>query len=191
MFRAETRHALRALTTLAQGDGSSLLAALAPATRVPAPMLAKVLHRLSQGGLVQGRPGRGGGYALARPATEIRIRDAVVLFEGPSFASSCLFGLPSCSEANPCPLHPYWGEIRGRMTQLLDDCTIGDLAAGTVPFRPVAIRGQRVNAGAGRPGPRQSAARVQRSSPRKSSAAIGRQSKAGRSGKARTARQLG
>jgi Rrf2 family iron-sulfur cluster assembly transcriptional regulator len=131
VFRTETRHALRALSALAHQETSSL-AVLSPAAGVPAPMLAKLLHRLSQADLVRGTPGPGGGYRLARPASEIPLREIVTLLEGPSFGASCLFGLPACSEENPCPLHLYWGEIRGRVFDLIDRHTVADLAAGVL-----------------------------------------------------------
>jgi Rrf2 family transcriptional regulator, iron-sulfur cluster assembly transcription factor len=143
VFRTETRHALRAMAALAQSVGQQMaLAALSPQTIVPGPMLAKVLHRLSQADMVVGRPGPGGGYRLAKPAEEIRLREVVAVFEGPSFGISCLFGLAACSEENPCPLHPYWGEIRGRMVDMLDGHTVADLGRGDLELPRTRPHGQ-------------------------------------------------
>jgi Rrf2 family transcriptional regulator, iron-sulfur cluster assembly transcription factor len=128
LFRVETQQALRALTVLAQLDAAIVLTDLSARSRVPGPMLAKVLHRLARHGVVKGQPGPGGGYRLARPADEIRLREVVTLIEGPEFGMSCLFGLPQCSEESPCPLHGLWGEIRGRILDVLDRQSLADLA---------------------------------------------------------------
>lgn len=128
MFRIETQQALRALTVLAQATDSLVLTDLARRCQVPAPMLAKVLHRLARNGVVKGQPGPGGGYRLARRAEEVRIREIVSFIEGPGFGMNCLFGLPHCSDEIPCPLHEFWAETRGRILEVLDKQTLADLA---------------------------------------------------------------
>jgi Rrf2 family transcriptional regulator, iron-sulfur cluster assembly transcription factor len=128
MFRTETQQALRALTALAQANTPLVLGNLASRSRVPSPMLAKVLHRLARHGLVKGQPGRGGGYRLARPAGSIRLIEVVTSVEGPSFGMNCLFGLPHCSDDSPCPMHELWGGIRGRILEGLDAQSLADLA---------------------------------------------------------------
>jgi Rrf2 family transcriptional regulator, iron-sulfur cluster assembly transcription factor len=135
MFRLETQYALRALTEMARGEGPSATAQLARDSRVSAPMLSKVLHQLSRSRLVVGRPGPGGGYRLARPAAEISLGDVVTALEGPAFASSCLFGLPNCSEHAPCPMHGAWAELREKIGEVLDQHSIEDLARGRVTLR--------------------------------------------------------
>jgi Rrf2 family transcriptional regulator, iron-sulfur cluster assembly transcription factor len=135
MFRLETQYALRALTAMAGPEGPPATALLARESRVPAPMLSKVLHRLARHGLVVGRPGPGGGYRLARPAGTISLHDVVTALEGPALASSCAFGLPSCSEQAPCPLHCAWKELREKVEGTLRRHSIEDLAQGRAPLR--------------------------------------------------------
>lgn len=130
MFRTETQHAIRALVALAKCGDRMLVRELSTASQVPPPMLAKVMHRLAQHGLVKGQPGPGGGYILALAAGDIRLRDVVALFEGPRFGTSCLFGLPECSDAAPCPLHGFWGGIRRQILAVLDSQDIAGLAGG-------------------------------------------------------------
>lgn len=141
MFRTDTRHALRALTALAAGNGPMPISTLSRQILTPAPMLAKVLHRLALLGFVHGRTGRGGGYRLARPARELRLAELVEAFEGPAFARSCLFGLPDCSAAHPCPLHGVWDPIRGRLLEVLESATVADLHRGLSAHGPPAPRG--------------------------------------------------
>ena len=44
----------------------------------------------------------------------------------------CIFGLPECNEANPCPLHGYWEQIRGIHGEMLARTTVADLGKVTV-----------------------------------------------------------
>jgi probable metal-binding protein len=69
------------------------------------PLVAKLLTLLSQSGLVLGSPGPGGGYALARPPSEITLWDIVRLFEKTDNTVTCPFGKDWCGNNDPCPLH--------------------------------------------------------------------------------------
>ena len=132
MFKTETQYALRATAELARGDGSLSIGQLAERSLAPGPMLAKVFYRLAQQGLVVGRPGPGGGYKLARPADEIKLAEIIKLTEGPDFGHYCLFGLPSCSDDEPCPLHEVWGPVRQNIFDMLDKYSVADLASGKI-----------------------------------------------------------
>lgn len=136
LFKADTQHALRALAFLARGGDKASTARLAREVGAPEPALAKVLQRLSQQGLVEGRPGPGGGYVLRRPAADVSLYEVVALFEGPGFGRACLFGLPHCSDEDPCPLHAEWKQIRARLMDLLERQTLASLAAGAVTLGP-------------------------------------------------------
>jgi len=129
MFKTETQYALRATAALAAEGAPLSVVQLAERVQAPAPMLAKVFYRLAQQGFVVGRPGPGGGYKLARPAGEIRLSEIVDLTEGPDFARFCLFGLPSCSDDDPCPLHSVWGPVRQHIFDMIERYTVADLAA--------------------------------------------------------------
>ncbi len=132
MFKAETRYALHTVTLLAQAEGLTSTASLAERMELSSAMAAKVLHQLALAGLVQGRPGPGGGYRLARPAGAITLMEVVAVGEGPDWGMHCLLGLPQCDDAHPCALHRSWGAMRDRIRQMLEHYTVADLAAGEV-----------------------------------------------------------
>lgn len=136
LFKADTQHALRALAVLARGGGKLSTARLAEQVGAPEPALAKVMQRLSQHGLVEGRPGPGGGYALRRPAASVTLHELVTLFEGPNFGRACIFGLAQCCADAPCPLHEEWKQILERLLALLERQTLATLAAGAVTLEP-------------------------------------------------------
>ena len=55
--------------------------AIAQAAGVPAPFLSKVLGRLVDRGLLRSRRGRGGGFVLGRPASDITLADVALALE--------------------------------------------------------------------------------------------------------------
>ena len=81
--------------------------------KVPGFYLSKILRRLVSSGLLHGTKGHGGGFVLARPASEVRFIDVLEAIEGVSAPPSCVFGLDACDNANPCVLHHRWKELRG------------------------------------------------------------------------------
>jgi Rrf2 family protein len=54
---------------------------IADAAGVPAPFLSKVLGRLVDRGLLRSRRGRGGGFVLGRPASEITLADIALALD--------------------------------------------------------------------------------------------------------------
>jgi Rrf2 family transcriptional regulator, iron-sulfur cluster assembly transcription factor len=50
---------------------------------IPSRYLEQIFQRLRRARIVQGKRGPGGGYKLARPASEITLRDVVEAVEGP------------------------------------------------------------------------------------------------------------
>jgi len=70
MFKTETRYALHAVTVLARAEGLVPNAALAKQLSLSLPMVAKILNRLVQAGLVSSRPPpRSGSSSRADPST--------------------------------------------------------------------------------------------------------------------------
>jgi Rrf2 family protein len=137
VFKTETKYALRAAAALVNAGEPLSISELAERTQAPAPMLAKVLYRLSRHRIVVGRPGPGGGYVLAKPAEEVRLSTLVELTEGSDFGLACLFGLPQCSDENPCPLHPVWGRLRQGLFDMIENHTVADLAGAKImPGKP-------------------------------------------------------
>ncbi len=132
VFKIETRYTLHATAVLARRSGLVPNSVLAEQLEVSLPMVAKVLNRLVRGGLVESRPGPGGGYCLAKPAAEILLMDVVVVGEGPDWGQRCLLGLPDCNDDKPCAMHDVWGRLRGRIYDMLNKHTVADMAAGEV-----------------------------------------------------------
>ncbi|MCA9312434.1 MAG: Rrf2 family transcriptional regulator, partial [Phycisphaerales bacterium] len=87
------------------------------------PFVAKILTMLSQAGLVNGSPGPGGGYALARHPSEIELREVAQLFEREDDNRNCPFGGGECGVGEPCPLHAKLIDIQDAVGELLHGTT--------------------------------------------------------------------
>lgn len=74
-------------------------------------LIAKILTRLSQAGLVIGTPGPTGGYRLSRPAAHISLLDVVRVFEDVESRVMCPFGPKWCGHGPHCPLHDKFIEM--------------------------------------------------------------------------------
>jgi len=107
-------YALRAMSHLARMPVGEEVRArdLAPAASIPLPYLSKVLRRLVVAGLLVSRKGHGGGFALARPAEEIRFLDVLESVDFGQEPMACAFGWDACDPDRPCPLHPAWAALK-------------------------------------------------------------------------------
>ncbi|MCM2332864.1 MAG: Rrf2 family transcriptional regulator, partial [Anaeromyxobacteraceae bacterium] len=83
--------AVHALAVLAQDQEGYPSEYLAGSVNTHAVFLRRVLRRLAEGGLIQAREGRGGGYRLARPAEQLTLAEVYRLVEpdGPLAPSPC------------------------------------------------------------------------------------------------------
>lgn len=125
-----TDYGLRALIFLAQqSDGSARASEIAPAMGIPMGFLHQVLQELQRAGLVSSRPGRTGGYALARPPRTIRIREIVEALEGPIEAGQCALRGGPCHWDDVCALHWVWSSATQAMAAQLDRATLAQVAA--------------------------------------------------------------
>ncbi len=70
-------------------DKGMTAAKLAEFHGVPGAYLAKHLQALTRAGVFEAVPGRGGGYRLAKPATQITVLDVVEAVEGRTRAFEC------------------------------------------------------------------------------------------------------
>jgi Rrf2 family protein len=130
IFSRTSEYALRAMTFLAMQPQGKLSGAraISQAEQIPMPFLWKILHTLARQRLIRSFKGIHGGYELAHPGNKITLSAVVLATDGDDFGTQCVLGLPRCGEANACPLHTTWKEIRTRMTDMLEHTTLEDLA---------------------------------------------------------------
>ena len=124
----ESRYALEALTVLSRRPARDVVEArvLADEAGIPPSFLAKIMQTLARAGVVKSFRGRG--YALLEPPEVILVRDIIAgVDQSDAFWEGCIFWREECSDANPCPLHFRWQEMRPRFNEGIGDVTLAEV----------------------------------------------------------------
>ncbi len=143
MFRLSklTDYAVVVLIRLAQsgasGQATQTSPAIAAATGIPEPTVAKVLKSLSHAGLTLSQRGAQGGYRLSRPLAAIPVADVIQALDGPIALTSCVDG-GGCETSQICPMHGRWDPVNDAIRTALHGITLADMEA-SLPraFRPL------------------------------------------------------
>ncbi len=130
IYSRSAAYAIRALVHLARiSDGTYTLArSIAEQEGIPGHFLAKILQRLARKGLVRSCKGPNGGFALLRPAREIRLVDVVEALDGVGAYRACIYGYGECNDSVACAMHDGWSPLRSRIIEYLERNSIADLS---------------------------------------------------------------
>jgi Rrf2 family protein len=140
---SEGRYALRALVYLAWVGERVTADRISAEARIPRRLLARVMAKLSRADLVESGQGRGGGSRLARPASEITLREAVEAVEGPFGLTRCIMEDRACGEGRPCTLHEAWEEGQQTILEYLDAQTLKEFVSQTASDKLRSKGGKR------------------------------------------------
>jgi Rrf2 family iron-sulfur cluster assembly transcriptional regulator len=113
------------------------LAELAQAQLLSLAYLEQLFGHLRRAGLVASARGPGGGYRLARPATEIAVADIVDAVDEPIRATRCEEGSPGCLGGERCLTHDLWSELGEQIRLFLAHVTLADVVEGRIAGRAV------------------------------------------------------
>jgi len=133
------KYALQALLVLARepNDDLLLVSDIAERENLPKKFLEAILLELNRNGLVRSRRGRGGGYALAKPADLITFGQVVRIMDGPLAPLSCVSvnyyrKCDDCKDEETCSIRKVMRRVRDAIAHELDGTTLaGALAAKT------------------------------------------------------------
>jgi Rrf2 family transcriptional regulator, iron-sulfur cluster assembly transcription factor len=149
------RYAVMALADLAarqdvvsaNGGGRAVaLADIAERQQISLSYLEQLFSRLRRRGLVTSARGPGGGYRLARSASETNIADVVLAVDEPLRATRCKDGGKGCmARGERCVTHDLWEEMGRQLHGYLASVSLEDVISGslrrTPPERSGAARG--------------------------------------------------
>ena len=124
-------YALRALSYLAaQPAGHTVsLRKIQAQQDVPGHFLSKIMRRLVRAGLVCSHPGARGGFTLARPATEVSVKEVYECLEGPLLLMECVDGGEEACRYYPvCGQAAVWREAQEILSSYLATVSIGALS---------------------------------------------------------------
>jgi FeS assembly SUF system regulator len=100
---------------------------LAETTRLPFPMVGKVLKSLAQAALLVSHRGAKGGYALARPPEAITVAEIIEALEGPIALVECSAGPGQCGQESSCHVRDPWQVIHSTIRSTLAHVTLDRL----------------------------------------------------------------
>ena len=126
-----TDYAVRILVELARSGGGGPISVrrLAEDECVPYSFARSIQRDLVSGGLVETRPGVGGGLALARPAADITVLQILEAVQGPLSCSVCTSDPDWCGRRSHCDLHRLWEGADALLRDYLGSKTLAGLVS--------------------------------------------------------------
>jgi len=124
------RYALRMMLNIA-GYGTDCKIALrkvAEEEKISLKYLEQLAHSMVEAGLLTSARGHGGGYALARPASEISVGDVLRIAEDGITPVACTAIDSECFDGKECPTKKFWAGLSKIIDDYIDKPTLADLA---------------------------------------------------------------
>ena len=124
------QYALRATFELAKRwqEGPAKTNIVAEIQTIPVRFLEVILRELRQGGFVESRRGKEGGYSLKRAPDDITVGEIIRFIQGPI---GPVDWADEVWEQGPlekrCVFLPLWRQVREAVSEIYDSTTFGDL----------------------------------------------------------------
>ncbi len=138
MLSQKCKYALQALLVLARENSNDLLLVsdIAERENLPKKFLEAILLELNRNGLVRSRRGRGGGYALAKPADLITFGQVVRIMDGPLAPLSCVSvnyyrRCDDCKDEQTCAIRRVMRRVRDAIAAELDGTSLAQAVTET------------------------------------------------------------
>jgi len=125
----KAQYAVRAMVSLSlHGSGSPMaLKDISVREDISLTYLEQLFVKLRRGGIVDSVRGPGGGYVLARPASEIRVDEIIDSVEETLVPVSCMDVTGRCVCTDQCVSHSVWQGLAERIRHFLASITLDDL----------------------------------------------------------------
>lgn len=124
-----TRYGVRLMLELAikSNKGQIFLKDIAREEAISEKYLSLIIIPLRGAGLVSSTRGAHGGYTLAKPPSEITIKDIVDVLEGDTCLVDCIKNPSACQRSSRCASRDLWIKLSDRISQTLGSTTLEDL----------------------------------------------------------------
>lgn len=141
---AKVDYAVRACCELAAHASEEPLPAadIAAAQGIPAKYLKNILAELRAAGIVHTQRGREGGVTLARPADTVPLADIIRAVDGPLAAIQGRRPESLAYGGGATHLASIWVAVRASVRSVLEDVSVADVVAGTLPDHVQALLAQ-------------------------------------------------
>jgi Rrf2 family protein len=130
------KYGLKAMVHLAgcKPGVPELVTSIATENAISKKFLDAILGELRVAGLVVSKKGKGGGYALAKPPSEISVGEIIRILDGPlapidcasrKYYRRCL----DCTSEAQCTVHRMMVEVRDAIARVLDNRSLAEMRA--------------------------------------------------------------
>lgn len=112
------------------GEGPVTGREIAELERLPVDYVEQILLRMRRAGIVKSTRGAHGGYALARTAEDVSVRDVIAASELQTFDLHCVthpVEEQRCSSSHTCSIRPVWMLLQQKIDNVLDGVRLADL----------------------------------------------------------------
>ena len=125
------RYAMRLMAFIAQaGEGQKVaLRKVAESEGISLKYLEQLAHLLVKNNLLASVRGHGGGYKLARPASEITAGDVLRAAEGTTVPVSCPGLEDGCPRKDACMTVSFWANLDHVIEDYVDGVTLDQMRA--------------------------------------------------------------
>ena len=113
----------------------TLLHDIAEGQDVPESYLAKIFQDLNKAGLVRSHRGAKGGFSLARPASDISLRQVIEALQGPISLNRCLDVRDVCPRQDHCAVELVLRKAQEQLLDTLNAATFDALAVEEVALQ--------------------------------------------------------
>ncbi len=138
MLTNKGKYGLKAMVHLAGlvPGKPALVTDIANANNIPKKFLDAILSELRNAGMVRSRKGRGGGYILSRPPSEIMVGQIIRALDGPLAPIRCASPnyyqrCDDCPDEKQCSVHLMMFEVRNAIARVLDNRSLAEMWALT------------------------------------------------------------
>lgn len=134
MLSNQSKYAIRAVLYLAiNANKSNKLGSkkVAQLIDIPAPFLAKIFQTLSKAKIIKSTKGPNGGFYLTEKELSKNLIDVIECIDGLTMFNECFFGLPKCSDENPCAIHHIISPFKAELKKELSNKSIAYFAEET------------------------------------------------------------
>jgi Rrf2 family protein len=142
MISKKAKYAIKSLIYLAKhtGEGPILISQIAEAERIPRKFLEAILLELKRAAILASKKGKGGGYYLMKPASEINLAEVMRVIDGPLALLPCVTHrfyqrCEECIDEATCGIRDVFAELRSATVDLLKSATLDNLINREQNFR--------------------------------------------------------
>ncbi|MDH3697823.1 MAG: Rrf2 family transcriptional regulator [Flavobacteriaceae bacterium] len=140
MLSKKTKYGLKALSYLArqEEDIPSQIQQIAEAENISRKFLESILLTLKKNGILGSKKGKGGGYYLLRPASEIPMTTVMRILEGPIAMVPCVSlnyyeTCDDCPDEASCSVHHLMIRVRDSALEIYRNTSLADIIQTPVP----------------------------------------------------------